>query len=132
MPTTNSSNLFTTNNILVGFSPNDFFYAQAQDENIMPKDPNFCPSINMYNPTWDSSCNSINFIDNSYNCISKELCKNLDKVKKISQHQTQHSESEGKYLDTSSLYNFSFMNIINISIGTLALFIFIVRNRNIS
>ena len=127
-----NSNLFTTKNILVGFSPNDFFYSQAQHENIMPKDPNFCPSIKMYDSSWDISCNSINMVDNSHNCIAKELCRNLDKAQKISQNQTQHSEAGGKYLDTSALYNLSFMNIINISIGILGLFIFNLRNRNIS
>lgn len=126
------STLFTNNNILIGFSPNDFFYAQAQHDNIMPKDPAFCPSIKMYNSTWDTSCNSLYFSDNSYNCLAKELCINSDKATKITQYNSQHSESEGHYLDTYMSYKNSFTNIANISVGVLTLFIFILRNRNVS
>jgi hypothetical protein len=130
MPT----NTFTSNNVIVGFSPNDFFYYQAQHENLMPKNDNdfdgSCNALKMNDAGWDLSCSQIHFNDNSYNCIAKELCKNKDKVKKISQIQTVHSGSDEKYLDTTSKYTNSFTDTINLSIGIVVLAIFILRNRN--
>jgi len=80
------SNTFTSNNVIVGFSPNDFFYYQAQHEDLMPKnDKDFdgsCNALDINATSWDLSCSQIHFNDNSYNCIAKELCRNKDKVKK--------------------------------------------------
>ena len=127
--------IFTSNNVIVGFSPNDFFYYQAQQENLMPKsDESFdasCGLLDVYKSSWDVSCSQTHFLDNSYNCIAKELCRNKDKVRKISQIQTVHSGSDDKYLDTTTQYSNSYLDAINLSVGILTLFIFILRNRNV-
>lgn len=124
-------NPINSSNLLVGFSPNDFFYTQAQHENIMPKDPAFCPKLDIYNRAWDSSCNNINFIDNSYNCLGKELCKNLDKANKIYNSNSKHTESDVRYSDTSSQYRAAFVSTINLSVGLIFLLGFILKNRGV-
>jgi len=127
--------IFTSNNVIVGFSPNDFFYYQAQQENLMPlADNDFdasCSKLNVYSSGWDLSCSQTHFLDYSYNCIAKELCRNKDKVRKVSQIQTVHSGSDEKYLDTTNEYSSSYKDTINLGIGIIGLIIFILRNRNV-
>jgi hypothetical protein len=127
--------IFTSNNIIMGFSPNDFFYYQVQAENLMPSDnAKFdisCNTLDIHNPTWDTRCNSILFKDNSYNCIYKEICKNKEKVNKLSDIQTVHSGSDGKYLDTTIKYTNNITDTINLIVGVIGLSIYIMQNRNL-
>lgn len=120
-----------TSNMLIGFSPNDFFYTQAQQENIMSTDPAFCPALDIYNASWDVSCNNINFIDNSQNCIGKELCRNLDKASTIYNIRAKHTEADERYSDTSNQYKAAFLNTVNLSIGLIFLLGFILKNRGV-
>jgi len=128
-------NIFTTNNVIVGYSPNDFFYYQAQHENLMPKnDVVFdasCAQLRIDAPTWDVSCSQTYFTDNSYNCIAKELCRNKKKVNKLAEMQTVHSGSDEKYLDTTHVYSNGIRDAANLGVGILLLFVLILRNRNV-
>jgi len=112
-------------NIIVGYSPTDFFYVKAQEMNIMPDD---CGSTTTLSET---DCNIDNYSDNSYNCINTALCKNKDTAKLISKLQNKHSGSDQNYLDTNQQYKLTVTNSINLGIGILILLGFIIQNRNL-
>lgn len=112
-------------NIVVGYSPTDFFYVKAQELSIMPDD---CGSITT--PT-ESQCNVDNYSDNSYNCINAALCENKDTANLIGKLQNTHSGSDQNYLDTNQQYKLTLTNTINLGIGILILIGLIIQNRNI-
>ena len=116
------------NDILVGYSPNDFFYAQASQIGIMP-DEDTCAALDPHNTQWDISCNQFYFPNNGAECISKELCKNKEKVEWVEKEQMQHSGADERYLDTKTVYSSTIMNTINLSIGILFLSIAIFKYR---
>uniref|UniRef100_A0A6C0JGS8 Uncharacterized protein n=1 Tax=viral metagenome TaxID=1070528 RepID=A0A6C0JGS8_9ZZZZ len=49
--------------VLVGYSPNDFFYSDAQAQGIMPNEADCAGQFNPDSPTndWDNKCNPLNF-----------------------------------------------------------------------
>ena len=112
-------------NIVVGYSPTDFFYVKAQEMNIMPDD---CNSITN---TSDTQCNIDNYDNNKIDCINAALCKNKDTAKLISKLQNKHSGSDQNYLDTNQQYKLTVTNSINLGIGILVLIGLIIQNRNL-
>ena len=62
----------TSNDILLGYSPGDFFYAKAEVDGKMPTTSQ-CAELNPNNPEWDTSCNETNFSTNSDNCYQNTL-----------------------------------------------------------
>jgi hypothetical protein len=117
-----------SNTILVGYSPNDFFYADADSQGIMPNETE-CAAMKPYSLTWDTSCNSIYFPDMSGNCIDKELCKNKDYVTKLYNIEHLHSGSNEKFFNVKDEYETLFMNTVNLGIGCIFLGIIVSRNR---
>jgi hypothetical protein len=128
-----------SNSILVGYSPNDFFYADAETQGIMPTEEK-CASMQIYSDTWNTTCNDMNFEGiydasttpktlNSDMCISKELCKNKDYVNKLFQVEKKHSGSNEKYYNVKEKYDATFMDTINLAIGCVFLVVAIVKNR---
>jgi len=115
----------------VAYSQTDFFYASAQHNGIMPSD-NSCNTMDLYNPIWDTSCNDINFVDNSGNCIAKELCLNKKNADLINTIQSKNSGSVEKYENTKQVFNKTILNTINLGVGIVALAILIYKNRNSS
>ena len=115
-------------NVVVGYSPNDFFYADAANRGLMPSDT-VCASLKPYDQTWDVSCNSW-FSDNSGNCINKELCINKDKVQYLLKTENDHSGANEKYSNAQTSYQNVLLNTINLGIGVLFLIVIIFRNRN--
>ena len=116
------------NTILVGYSPNDFFYADADSQGIMPSQTK-CSSLKPYSNNWDTSCNAVNFPDASGNCIDKELCKNRDYVTTLFDIEQKHSGSNEKYFNVKDQYDGVFMNTINLGIGCIFLGGVILQNR---
>lgn len=112
-------------NILVGYSPTDFFYVKAQEMSIMPDN---CNSITN---TTDSQCNIDNYNDNKINCVNTALCKNKDNAKLIGNLQNKHSGSDQNYLDTNQEYKLTVTDSINLGIGILILLGLIIQNRNL-
>jgi hypothetical protein len=49
--------------VLVGYSPNDFFYSDAQAQGIMPNEADCAGQFNPDSPIndWDNKCNPVNF-----------------------------------------------------------------------
>jgi hypothetical protein len=117
-----------SNTILVGYSPNDFFYADADSQGIMPTKEE-CSNMKPYDILWDTSCNIINFPDQSGNCINKELCKNRDYVSNLYNVEQTHSGANEKYFNVKDQYDALFMNTVNLGIGCLFLGGVIIQNK---
>jgi hypothetical protein len=136
------------NNVLVGYSPNDFFYVQAEQANKMPTDSecisNFRvngnislgfgnrisgnTSLCLTNPTWDSICKN-NFSNNRESCIKRELCNNKRNSTKINNLQNTKSGAMEKYMNEKMNYDSVLMNTINLGIGIIFLIVVIYKNQ---
>lgn len=108
----------TDNNIVVGYSPTDFFYVDAMHRGEMPT-PEQCTAMKPYDPYWDLSCNADHITDNSGVCLQKELCKNRDSAEWLVKSQNVYAGTDAKYSDTLSQYNQEWMFTINLGIGLL-------------
>jgi len=117
-----------TNNIVVGYSPNDFFYVTATNENNMPSDEN-CNNLNFNDKSWENKCNQENLMDNIDDCINKELCKNKNKALKLSELENSSSGATEKYMNEKMNYDNTLMNTINLGIGIAFLLIIIYKNQ---
>ena len=106
----------TDNNIVVGYSPSDFFYVDAINRGTF--DPNECAALNPYDKMWDIKCTT-EILDNSANCIKKELCKNKDAAEALTATQTVTSGKDIKYIDTKTQYYNEMMFSVNLGIGIL-------------
>ena len=121
------------NSIIMGYSPNDFFYSQAGS--LMPTDDQcllLTPDTNTNGEKWDDLCDDAHFIDNSGNCISRQLCINKQNVDSIVKNENAHLESQKRNADMNVLYNRTIMDSVNLGIGILFILFVIYRNRNIS
>lgn len=114
------------NNIVVGYSPNDFFYVTSINENKMPSDEN-CKELNFNDKSWEYKCNAENLNNNIDDCINKELCKNKDKALKLSELENSSSGSNEKYMNEKMNYDNTLMNTINLGIGIAFLLIVIYK-----
>jgi len=112
-------------NIVVGYSPTDFFYVKAEKMDIMPTN---CDSIII--PT-NEQCNIDNYGDNKIDCINASLCENKTSSMLINKLQNKHSGSDQHYLDTNQEYKLTLTNSINLGIGIVILIGFIIQNRNL-
>ena len=110
-------------NIVVGYSPTDFFYVKAQEMNIMPDN---CEST-----VSETECDIDKYSDISQNCIYAALCKNKDSANLIGKLQNKHSGSDQNYLDTNQQYKLTLTNTINLGIGIFILIGLIIQNRNL-
>jgi hypothetical protein len=113
-------------NVTVGYTPNDFFYADAIGQGVMPSERE-CNNLNPYNYTWDFSCN-VWFSDNSGNCIKRELCKNRDKAEHLTRIEDNHSSSIEKLMNEKMNYDNVLLNTINLGIGVIFLLVIIYKN----
>jgi hypothetical protein len=91
-----------------------------------------CNTMDLYNSYWDTSCNKINFADNSGNCINKELCINKQNATLISNVQNKNSGSLEKYENSKQIFNRTMLTTINLGIGIVVLGLFIYNNRSAS
>lgn len=118
-------------NLLLSYSSNDFFYIKADVAGVMPT-PEQCNNMDVYNVSWDLSCNSKNYSDNAEQCMKKELCKNKEKVDTTDEIENKNNGANRKYLDTKSRYNYEFINTVNLGIGIILVTAFIIKNTNVS
>ena len=105
-------------NIVIGYSPNDFFYTQATG-NLIPSESS-CAQL-ASQTEWETRCNSINFADNIETCIKKELCSNKENHDLLLGINNGHSGSDEKYLNTKTMYNRDLLNSINLGVGVFVL-----------
>lgn len=112
----------SSSDILVGYSKNDFFYVNAENNETMPT-AEMCTGLKTHDISWDISCNTANFIDSSANCLKKELCINKDYSNKIKSMQQTNSGSGEKYDNAKDVYDQTFAHTINLGTGIIILMI---------
>jgi hypothetical protein len=117
----------TSNDILVGYSPGDFFYAKANVQGKMPTATQ-CATLNPTNIEWDTKCNASTFETNATDCYNKELCKNRHNVYWLTNDKNINSGSTQKYLDMNKEYNYELLTTFNLGVGVLILSGFIIKN----
>jgi len=88
----------SSNNILLSYNPNDFFYVGALNRNEMPSAID-CSNLDPYAQSWDNTCSDSMFSDNSYNCIKRELCINRDKGEKLLSLSNNSNAANEKYMN---------------------------------
>jgi len=117
-------------NIVMGYSPNDFFFMDAKDRKVMLSDQS-CNAMKPEESSWDVSCNAVHFLDYSLNCVNRALCLNSKKVGYILTKEGSHKDSNEKYKTEQIKYEMTVMDIVNLGIGILFAIIIIYRNRNV-
>lgn len=73
----------------------------------------------------DISCLDINNTldcndkSNLSSCLTKEVCKNIDYYNQLKELQMNHSSANGRYYDTSNLYQLYLQKLFNLGIGII-------------
>ena len=135
------------NNVLVGYSPNDFYYVQAEQSNLISPNtdcngltvrgnvrlPNGNTiangtSLPLSDPAWNTICNEY-FSQNQKNCVKKELCTNKKKASQLGDLQNTKLGAMEKYMNEKMNYDSILMNTINLGIGIVFLIIVIYKNQ---
>jgi hypothetical protein len=127
-------------NVFVAFSPNDFFYVNTQSDDFYPSPTDvsgggrgtdfrsICHHIRTI-PFGDASCTTF-FIDNSANCLKKQVCDNMTQVDAIRAVDASHNMMYNRNLDTSDDLRKTFINTVNLTVGILfVVFVFIKLRR---
>ena len=116
----------SSSDILIGYSKNDFFYVNAENNETMPT-AEMCTSLNIDHPGWDISCNSANFIDSSANCLKKELCLNKEYSNTIKSMQQTNSGSGEKYDNAKDVYDQTFAHTVNLGSGIIVIMVLLYK-----
>jgi hypothetical protein len=95
--------------LVVGFSPNDFFFVKAQQSGTMP-DADRCSSLSTNIP---QNCD----VSPTQDCLNYELCKNQDNANTLYNIQNQYGGSDQKYDDGKFMYNEELFNTFNLGAG---------------
>jgi hypothetical protein len=95
--------------IVVGFSPNDFFFVKAKEDGIMPT-KSTCNSL-FANPPQNCQSNPTN------DCVNFELCNNENNANTLYNIQNNYGGFDQKYSDGKNMYNDELINTINLGIG---------------
>jgi hypothetical protein len=115
----------THNDLVVGYSPTDFFYQKAEkqynrNQYNFSTDPITCGNLDPYNDDlWAPLCGFDNIYDNSANCIQKELCKNKDAADQLTKTQSVTTGTDVKYQDVKMQHNSELMFSVNLGIGII-------------
>lgn len=130
-------------NVFVAFSPNDFFYVNTQGNDFYPSPSDvsggrssgtdfrsICSHIESI-PFGDASCTTF-FVDNSANCLKKQLCDNIKNVDTITAIDASHNMMYNRNLDTSDDLRKTFINTVNLTIGILFVGFVFVKLRRLS
>jgi hypothetical protein len=116
-------------NVYVGYSPNDFFYADNPNDHYFPT-PEECS--NLLAEKWKHSHCTAWFSDNSMNCIKREICKNQQNVNSINAVDASHNSIYAKNTDNSTEFQDTFLNTINLGIGILFIILMIFKIQSAS
>lgn len=117
-----------SNQYTIPYSPNDFFYVNAQKSNTMPSNSD-CTDLNINNPDWTAKCNGDNFKDNVDDCIKQALCQNKASAIALGTSQNINNGADGKYLDSNSMFGKTILNTFNLTAGIIVLVYLIYKNR---
>jgi hypothetical protein len=95
--------------VVLGFSPNDFFFVKAQQNNIMPDAPS-CATLSNSPP---QNCDSSPTKD----CINYQLCENQSNANILYNLQNKNGGFDKKHEDGVVLYNDVLLNSFNLGTG---------------
>lgn len=95
--------------IVLGFSPNDFFFVKAEENSTMPSTIT-CENLSKNPPL---NCNS----SPTQECVNYELCKNQSNVNILYNLQNKYGGFDQKHSDGVSLYSDTLFNTFNLGIG---------------
>ncbi len=129
------SQLHNENSIYIGFSPNDFFYYSA-DQNDLAK----CLEYNLPSSDLDISCKTLPEKSGSSivtdaekftaeQCYYNELCKNKKYGERINTLQSTHSGADERYNNVLQKYNQEQLRTFNICFGIILAGGFIFYNK---
>jgi hypothetical protein len=113
------------NPIIVGYSPNDFFYYTAYEQT----DIESCNNIK--HALGKTDCNNpLALTDISYAlCYRNGLCQNRSYSDWFRKVQTNHSGADERYKNTSKIYNANIQTTVNLSAGILGVLAYIYANK---
>jgi hypothetical protein len=97
--------------VVIGFSPNDFFFVKAQENNVMPT-MTVCENLSENPP---QKCDYFPTQD----CVNNELCKNQSNATILYDLQNKYGGFDQKHSDGISLYNDTIINTFNLGIGII-------------
>ena len=117
----------SSSDIIVGYNKNDFFYVNAETNGGTLTTANCKMNVGLHDPTWDVSCNAANFVDNSANCMVKELCINKEYANKIKSMQQNHSGADEQYENAKQVYDQTFARTLNLGSGILVLLLLMYK-----
>ena len=117
----------SSSDIIVGYNKNDFFYVNAETNGGTLTAANCTMNVGLYDPIWDVSCNASHFVDNSANCMVKELCMNKEYASKIKSMQQNHSGADEQYENAKQVYDQTFARTLNLGSGILLLLILMYK-----
>jgi hypothetical protein len=117
----------SSSDIIVGYNKNDFFYVNAETKSGALTATNCTMNVGLHDPIWDVSCNATNFVDNSANCMVKELCINKEYANKIKSMQQNHSGADEQYENAKQVYDQTFAHTLNLGSGILVLLLLMYK-----
>ena len=119
----------------IEYSPNDFIYIDAV-KNGAPYAPDAnCTILLKDDYLRDASCSFTGgsddpFIDNSFNCIKKQLCINKQLVESLPHDYSLDDSSNTKYHDSKQIYYDYVAKLINLGVGLAAITYLVVKSRS--
>jgi len=117
----------SSSDIIVGYNKNDFFYVNAETNSGALTAANCTMNVGLHDPIWDVSCNATNFVDNSANCMIKELCINKEYANKIKSMQQNHSGADEQYENAKQVYDQTFARTLNLGSGIIVLLLLMYK-----
>jgi len=108
----------SSRNIVVAFSPTDFYYVTADQSLLENCSPN---AISCGDPA--------NINSNDYEtCYKEEVCLNKQTAQWIQQMGNKHSGSDQNYQDMATIYSSTLQSTVNLGIGISATLLYIYFN----
>jgi len=119
-----------TNNTYLGFSPNNFYYvdAESRGSQYAPTDMSCSDVFSNSRAFHDLKCDHESFFDNSFNCLKKSMCYNKSLAQTLHKEYSKIKNSVN-YTDNITSYNIYLIKITNLVIGISLIFYF-MYNKN--
>lgn len=92
-----------SNDIILAYDPTKFFWASADQNDI---DIAYC---------------NLSQCSNTTDCYKKELCNNKSNYELLRKIQSNHSSSDGRFVDTSNLYKRTLLETLNLGGGIIVM-----------
>lgn len=113
--------------IYIGYSPTEFYYYDLMTHKA-PFYPKKEECEKLLDDNTNIQCDDIGFIDNSFNCLKQEICKNKTLAQSLDLENNNNGEIQ-KYNDFKYSYKNYLLKSINLSIGILGIIFLIFREK---